>query len=614
MPYPNEHAARLRKPNDFDPKTFRRTHGSGDGRIQGVKVPTTIDVIWGKLKGKSKPKDPVLAQALRFPITRWTEAQARKWLKDNKIKTILFEPAKKNNNSYNAEKSKEGGLIMNDRNIFLFEHFETEMANRISQRIIELNAEDSKEPIKIYINSVGGSVLDLFAILDTMRSVPAPVYTIVLGKAMSAGAILFASGDKRFVGENSRIMIHEGSTCLCGDVQEVKENLAEANKWNDRMFQILSQNIGKSVEEIKSDVWKKDKYFNAQEAIDYGIADEIFTDEIRQKFKLNEKLSGIQHSFKLSEDTNKLSEAMLFKVGDYQSLSQGNFNLSETDLLEINNNFKNNVRGIDISVENTHDNDAGEKPAWGWIKKLFFKNENKELWGGVSFTDNARKSISNGEYKYISPEFFNKNYVNEKGERFNNVLVGASLTNRPFQKGEPIKLSEKSVFQIKELEVMDKESMIKKLSEEHKIDVNALLKTNDDAKKLSEKNKELEAELKKIKSDVDGKKEVEGENADLKKTVSDLSDKIEGMEKKTVFENIKSEGKVAEGMKDACFSQFKTAEDMKKFYADAPKVIHTKAIGDSGEKDDKTLTDAEMEVMKSDPSLKEEDILKARKI
>lgn len=500
------------------------------------------------------------------------------------------------------------------RDIFLFDEFDELSANYVSQQIIYYSEIDNKEPIKIYINSVGGKVLDLFAILDTMNSVPNPIYTIALGKAMSAGAILFASGDKRFIGENSRIMIHEGSTCLCGDVQTVKENLAEANKWNDRLFQILSQNIGKSVDEIKSDVWKKDKYFNAQEAIAYGIADEVFTDVVREKFKMNEKLSGIQQAFKLSEDTNKLSEAMLFKVGDYQSLSQGNFNLSETDLLEINNNFKSNIRGIDISVENTHDNDAGEKPAWGWVKKLFFKNENKELWGGIVFTDKARKSIADNEYKYISPEFYHKNYVNEKGERYNNVLVGASLTNRPFQKGEPIKLSEKSVFQIKELEIMDKQSLIKKLSEEHKIDVNALLEKQEEAKKLSEKNAELQAELEKNKSAIENKKEVVDENTDLKKTVSDLSGKIEGMEKKTVFESLKAEGKVAEGMKDACFTQFKTAEDMSNFYAKAPKVIHTKAVGDDGNKDDKTLTDAEKAVMASDPSLKEEDILKARKI
>jgi len=91
MPYPNEHAARFRRPGDFDPDTFRRTEG---GTIFGsMKVPKTISIIWGKLKGKSGASDPVVLQALRFPTDNWTEAEARKWLKDNDLKPIKFEPA-----------------------------------------------------------------------------------------------------------------------------------------------------------------------------------------------------------------------------------------------------------------------------------------------------------------------------------------------------------------------------------------------------------------------------------------------------------------------------------------------------------------------------------------
>lgn len=90
-PYPNEHAARLKSPDDFDPDTFRR---KADGTIYGsIKVPATADVIWGKLKGKSGEKDYPVPQAIRFPMKDWTEAEARKWLKDNDVKYILFEPA-----------------------------------------------------------------------------------------------------------------------------------------------------------------------------------------------------------------------------------------------------------------------------------------------------------------------------------------------------------------------------------------------------------------------------------------------------------------------------------------------------------------------------------------
>jgi len=93
MPYPNEHAARLRDPGEFDPKSFRRVNG---GTIFGtIKVPKTVAVIWGKLKGKAKPSDSVIPQALRFPVKNWTVAEARRWIKENNVKTKSFEPASK---------------------------------------------------------------------------------------------------------------------------------------------------------------------------------------------------------------------------------------------------------------------------------------------------------------------------------------------------------------------------------------------------------------------------------------------------------------------------------------------------------------------------------------
>jgi len=97
MPYETEHSARLKDPKDFESKSFRRTNG---GTIYGkIKVPKTIAIIWAKLKGKSKPKDPVIPQALRFPVKNWTVDKAKKWLKDNKIKYQKFEQARKRRNN-----------------------------------------------------------------------------------------------------------------------------------------------------------------------------------------------------------------------------------------------------------------------------------------------------------------------------------------------------------------------------------------------------------------------------------------------------------------------------------------------------------------------------------
>lgn len=92
-PYPNEHSARIKSPDLFDAKTFRRTP---DGTIYGSKkVPTTAAVIWGKLKGAAKPSDNPIPQAIRFPTKNWTAAKVKAWLKDNDIKYERFEAASK---------------------------------------------------------------------------------------------------------------------------------------------------------------------------------------------------------------------------------------------------------------------------------------------------------------------------------------------------------------------------------------------------------------------------------------------------------------------------------------------------------------------------------------
>jgi HK97 family phage prohead protease len=92
-PYPNEHSARIKNPDQFDPKSFRR---KADGTIYGkIKVPGTAAVIWGKLKEHNDPGDNPIPQAIRFPTKDWTVSEAKKWLSDNNVKYEKFEPAAK---------------------------------------------------------------------------------------------------------------------------------------------------------------------------------------------------------------------------------------------------------------------------------------------------------------------------------------------------------------------------------------------------------------------------------------------------------------------------------------------------------------------------------------
>lgn len=91
-PYPNEHALRLTDPDSPHEVGVRRTKGSGNGMVRGVKIPASISVVWYLTKDADGKTIPI-AQALRFPTSTWTEAEAKKWIKDNPMKSISFTPA-----------------------------------------------------------------------------------------------------------------------------------------------------------------------------------------------------------------------------------------------------------------------------------------------------------------------------------------------------------------------------------------------------------------------------------------------------------------------------------------------------------------------------------------
>ena len=95
MPFPHEHSARLQNPAKFSKKKGSWSRKSGGTIYGSKKVPGSIDIIWGKLRGRDKPTDNPIPQALRFPISTWTVSEAKAWLKKNNIKYIKFEKATK---------------------------------------------------------------------------------------------------------------------------------------------------------------------------------------------------------------------------------------------------------------------------------------------------------------------------------------------------------------------------------------------------------------------------------------------------------------------------------------------------------------------------------------
>ena len=168
--------------------------------------------------------------------------------------------------------------LMAERVIFLGTPIDDEVANIITSQLMYLNSVDSESDIKLFINSPGGSVVDGLAIYDVMNWVDCDVATYTMGAAASMGSVLASSGEKgkRYALPNSTIMIHQVSSGMHGQNADIQIAARETQKWQNILYNILSQNTGKSFEEIERDA-DRDHWFMAQEALEYGLIDEIIT-------------------------------------------------------------------------------------------------------------------------------------------------------------------------------------------------------------------------------------------------------------------------------------------------------------------------------------------------
>lgn len=167
--------------------------------------------------------------------------------------------------------------LLNDRIVFLGEQVNSQTANLVVAQLLFLANEDPKRDIKLYINSPGGSVYDGLAIIDTMNYIGPDVQTIGIGLQASMGAILLACGakGKRFVLPNARVMIHQpsygsGQAKVTDQEIELKEGLY----LKKRLIEILAEKTGKDAKQIERDM-DRDNWMGAEEAVKYGIVDEV---------------------------------------------------------------------------------------------------------------------------------------------------------------------------------------------------------------------------------------------------------------------------------------------------------------------------------------------------
>jgi ATP-dependent Clp protease protease subunit len=169
--------------------------------------------------------------------------------------------------------------LMHQRIIVLGQEVDDPVAQRLCAALLLLSAEDPRRDISLYINSPGGSVSAGLAIYDTMRLIPNDVSTLALGLAASMGQFLLSAGTpgKRYALPHSRVLLHQGSAGLGGTAVDVEIQAQNLEHTKNVMMQLAAQHTGQPVEKVEQDA-ARDRWFTADEALEYGFVDRILTD------------------------------------------------------------------------------------------------------------------------------------------------------------------------------------------------------------------------------------------------------------------------------------------------------------------------------------------------
>jgi ATP-dependent Clp protease, protease subunit len=181
--------------------------------------------------------------------------------------------------SYGMRRIDPYTKLFEDRIIFLGTPISDDIANAVMAQLLCLQQMDAERDIEIYINSPGGSFTALTAIYDTMRYIKPDVRTVCLGQAASAAAVILAAGTKgkRLALPNSRILIHQPATeGGYGQSSDIEIQAKEILRIRSLMEEMLAIDTGKTPEEVSRDI-ERDKYLTAEQALDYGIIDEVLT-------------------------------------------------------------------------------------------------------------------------------------------------------------------------------------------------------------------------------------------------------------------------------------------------------------------------------------------------
>lgn len=150
-----------------------------------------------------------------------------------------------------------------------------ESAYGVCRQLMQLAHEDPDKEITMYINSPGGEVVSGLALVDVMEAIPCPIRTVCMGMAYSMGSIIFAAGNQRDIMPHGEVMIHDPRLYnVGGPTAAIEETSRRMVKTRETINGLLARYTGKSIKEINRKTLK-DSYFDAQEAVEFGLADRV---------------------------------------------------------------------------------------------------------------------------------------------------------------------------------------------------------------------------------------------------------------------------------------------------------------------------------------------------
>jgi ATP-dependent Clp protease protease subunit len=181
-------------------------------------------------------------------------------------------------------------LLLENRIVFLIGEINYARATEVIMKLLYLDNQKRNTEISLYVNSPGGSVDDTMAVYDTMQFVSSPVATYCIGRAQSGGAVILAAGakGKRFALPHAKIMLHQPWGGVYGQAADIKIQAEEILKAKQMLNEVLAKHSGQPVERIIAET-ERDRYLTADEALKYGLIDEVLTLEDQDKKKPADK-------------------------------------------------------------------------------------------------------------------------------------------------------------------------------------------------------------------------------------------------------------------------------------------------------------------------------------